>query len=97
MIMTSMLYCVQANAAPPQVFHVTAYGADPTGEVDSTNAIIAAISDALKLPGSGFLMNGIVNLGGVRIDLDGGSYLISRPIQFPVSGRGNLLVSNFCN
>ncbi|XP_075497841.1 LOW QUALITY PROTEIN: polygalacturonase QRT3-like [Primulina tabacum] len=81
-----------ANATPPQVFHVTAYGADPTGKVDSTNAIIAAISDALKLPGNGFLMNGIVNLGGARIDLDGGSYLISSPIQFPVSGRGNLLI-----
>ncbi|KZV46340.1 hypothetical protein F511_07892 [Dorcoceras hygrometricum] len=74
------------------VFHVTAYGADPTGKVDSTDAIIAAISDALNLPGSGFLMNGIVNLGGARIDLDGGSYLISRPVQFPVSGRGNLLI-----
>lgn len=76
---------------------MTSYGADPTGKTDSTNAIIAAVTDALNGPSSGFLMNGIVNLGGARIDLDGGNYLISRPIQFPVPGRGNLFVSGFWN
>ncbi|XP_073057510.1 polygalacturonase QRT3-like isoform X1 [Primulina eburnea] len=81
-----------ANASTTHVYHVTSYGADPTGKTDSTNAIIAAVSDALNGPGSGFLINGIVNLGGARIDLDGGNYLISRPIQFPVPGRGNLFI-----
>ncbi|PIN17261.1 Polygalacturonase [Handroanthus impetiginosus] len=76
----------------PLVYHLTSYGADPTGKADSTDAILAAISDALKGPGNGFLIEGIVNLGGARVDLDGGNYLISRPIQFPISGRGNLVI-----
>lgn len=74
-------------------YHVTAYGADPTGETDSTDAILRAIADAVKGPGSGELMRGIVNLGGVRIDLDGGIYKISRPLHLPVAGRGNLMVN----
>lgn len=81
----------------PVVYHVTAYGADPTGQTDSTDAILRAISDALSAPGKGFLFNKIVNLGGARVDLDGGNYLISRPLQFPVSGRGNLVVSSIIN
>lgn len=75
------------------VYHATSYGADPTGKTDSTDAILRAISDALKGPGKGFLFEGIVNLGGARVDLEGGNYLISRPLQFPVSGKGNLVVS----
>lgn len=89
----------QASPPPPSsgtpgpiVYHVTAYGADPTGQNDSTDAVLGAISDALKGPGKGFLMKGIVNLGGARVDLDGGNYLISRPLQFPVSGKGNLVI-----
>ncbi|KAK6150233.1 hypothetical protein DH2020_017758 [Rehmannia glutinosa] len=76
----------------PLVYHVTSYGADPTGKSDSTDAILRALSDALKGPGNGFLIDGIVNLGGARVDLDGGNYLISRPIQFPVAGKGNLVI-----
>ena len=72
---------------------MTAYGADPTGRNDSTDAVLKAISDALNGPGRGVLFEGIVNLGGARVDLDGGNYLISRPLLFPVSGRGNLAVS----
>lgn len=79
----------------PLVYHVTAYGADPTGQNDSTGPILRAITDALNGPGKGFLYEGIVNLGGARIDLDGGNYLISRPLQFPVSGKGNLVVRKF--
>ncbi|KAL3838054.1 hypothetical protein ACJIZ3_022645 [Penstemon smallii] len=81
-----------AASSSPLVYHVTSYGADPTGKADSTDAILGAISDALKGPGNGFLMEGIVNLGGARVDLDGGNYLISRPLQFPVAGKGNLLI-----
>ncbi|XP_051126045.1 polygalacturonase QRT3 isoform X2 [Andrographis paniculata] len=89
------------GGASPVVYHVTSYGADPTGESDSTDAILGAISDAAaaaaaakaKGPGKeGSLMDGIVNLGGARIDLDGGNYLISRPIQLPVPGRGNFVI-----
>lgn len=78
-----------------RVYHVTSYGADPTGKSDSTDAILRAITDAINGTGDGFLIKGIVNLGGVRVDLDGGNYLITRPIQFPLSGRGNLVVSYF--
>ncbi|KAG8385089.1 hypothetical protein BUALT_Bualt03G0005200 [Buddleja alternifolia] len=86
-------------ASPPSsttpialVYHVTSYGADPTGKADSTDAILGAISDALNGPGNGVLIEGVVNLGGARVDLDGGNYLISRPLQFPVAGRGNLVI-----
>lgn len=75
------------------VYHVASYGADPTGETDSTDAILRAISDALKGPGKGFLFKGIDNLGGARVDLEGGNYLISRPLRFPLAGKGNLVVS----
>ncbi|KAL2473992.1 Polygalacturonase QRT3 [Forsythia ovata] len=74
------------------LYDVTSYGADPTGKVDSTDALLGAISDALKGPSTGFLLQGIVNLGGARINLQGGNYLISRPLQFPVAGRGNLVI-----
>lgn len=68
-----------------RVFHVTEYGADPTGKKDSTYAILKAI-------GLGHLMDGIQHLGGVEINLDGGTYLISRPLRLPATGGGNLLV-----
>ncbi|KAL2524702.1 Polygalacturonase QRT3 [Abeliophyllum distichum] len=86
---------VLSNSPSPTaaaLYDVTSYGADPTGKVDSTEALLGAISDALKGPSSGFLMQGIVNLGGAQINLQGGNYLISRPLQFPVAGRGNLVI-----
>lgn len=69
------------------------YGADPTGKNDSTDAILGAIADAVQGPGHGELIKGILNLGGVRINLDGGIYKISRPLRLPVAGRGNLVVN----
>lgn len=71
---------------------MTSYGADPTGVADSTEAILGALSDAFKGPSDGVLMEGIANLGGARIDLEGGSYLISRPLRFPATGAGNIMV-----
>lgn len=79
----------------PLVYDVTSYGADPTGVSDSTESLLGAISDALNGSSNGFLFEGIVNLGGAEINLQGGNYLISRPLQFPVAGRGNLVVSLF--
>ncbi|KAK7290031.1 hypothetical protein RIF29_04149 [Crotalaria pallida] len=74
-----------------RVFYPTAYGADPTGARDSSDAILKAIGDAFKI-GSGFeLLPGIKDLGGVVIDLQGGSYKISKPITFPSCG-GNVVV-----
>lgn len=74
------------------MYHVTSYGADPSGKNDSTTEILHAISDAARDPGNGILYKNIINLGGVRIDLDGGNYKISRPLRLPVAGRGNLMV-----
>ncbi|KAJ1382332.1 Pectin lyase fold/virulence factor [Sesbania bispinosa] len=76
----------------PHVYLVTSYGADPTGNSDSTEALLAALADAAKGPSKGFLLKDIKDLGGAQIDLQGGSYLISRPLQLPVAGVGNLMI-----
>ncbi|XP_010536926.1 PREDICTED: polygalacturonase QRT3 isoform X2 [Tarenaya hassleriana] len=77
----------------PIVYRVTSYGADPTGKSDSTDAILKAMEDAFNGPNHGLLMEGINNLGNAKIDLEGGSYLISRPLRFPTSGAGNLMIA----
>ncbi|XP_017232910.2 polygalacturonase QRT3 isoform X2 [Daucus carota subsp. sativus] len=81
-----------SGVAGAREYHVITYGADPTGKNDSTDAILGAIADAVQGPGHGELMKGILNLGGVRINLDGGIYKISRPLRLPVAGRGNLVI-----
>ena len=70
---------------------MTAYGADPTAKKDSTEALLKVFSDVSE-SSNGFLINGVRNLGGAQIHLDGGIYLISRPLQFPTSQVGNVLV-----
>ncbi|KAB5564073.1 hypothetical protein DKX38_004127 [Salix brachista] len=67
------------------------YGADPAGERDSSDAILKALNYAFRVQNGIELLPGINDLGGVVIDLQGGSYRISKPIRFP-SGGGNLLV-----
>ncbi|KAK8940743.1 Polygalacturonase QRT3 [Platanthera zijinensis] len=79
-----------SNSAPARVYHVSDYGADPTGSKDSTAAILSAISDAFRPLSNRSLVAGVADLGGAEIDLDGGSYLISSPINFPSSPAGNL-------
>ncbi|KAE9598699.1 hypothetical protein Lal_00022477 [Lupinus albus] len=74
------------------VYHVTAYGADPSGNSDSTEALLAAIADAVKGPSEGYLLEGINDLGGVQINLEGGNYMISQPLKLPVVGVGNLMI-----
>jgi hypothetical protein len=69
------------------------YGADPTGEKDSSDAILQALGDAFRLRTERELLPGISDFGGEVIDLQGGSYKISKPIRFPSSGGGNILVS----
>lgn len=80
------------DVSGPRVYRVTSYGGDPRGKSDSTEAIMRAISDAFEGPSNGFLMEGIVNLGGAQINLEGGNYLISRPLRLPNPGYGNLMV-----
>lgn len=75
-----------------RVYHVSNYGADPTGKTDSTEALLKVFSEVANGASNGVLMAGIINLGGVEINLDGGDYLISRPLQFPKTGLGNILI-----
>lgn len=50
------------------------------------------MSDAFQPLGNGQLIHGIPDLGGAEINLDGGTYLISRPLRLPANGGGNLHV-----
>eukprot|EP00258_Populus_trichocarpa_P002877 XP_002303344.3 polygalacturonase QRT3 [Populus trichocarpa] len=83
----------QPPASRPHVYEVTSYGADPTGKLDSTEALLKAITDAFNGPSEGFLMKGIANLGGAYINLQGGNYRISKPLRLPAAGVGNLMIS----
>ncbi|KAE9619968.1 putative polygalacturonase [Lupinus albus] len=76
----------------PRVYLVTSYGADPTGNSDSTEAILAAIAEATNGSSERFMMRGINDLGGVQINLQGGNYIINKPLQLPVAGVGNLMI-----
>ena len=86
---------VKQAAFSARVYHVTSYGADPTGKRDSTEAVLRAISDAVQGSSEGLLMEGIKNLGGAQVNLEGGNYLISRPLRLPATGLGNLMVHMF--
>ncbi|XP_021801059.1 polygalacturonase QRT3-like [Prunus avium] len=74
-----------------RVFYPIGYGADPTGEEDSTDALLKAVEEAFQLKSELELLAGITDLGGVVIDLQGGNYTISQPLRFP-SGAGNVVV-----
>ena len=69
------------------------YGADPTGRQDSSDAILEALTDAFKLQTGLHMMPHVADLGGIVIDLQGGNYKIGKPLRFPSSGGGNLVVS----
>uniref|UniRef100_A0A7C9AJB2 Endo-polygalacturonase n=1 Tax=Opuntia streptacantha TaxID=393608 RepID=A0A7C9AJB2_OPUST len=83
---------VLGTAQSAGVYHVSNYGADPTGKMDSTEALLKVFTEVANGASNGVLMEGISNLGGVEISLDGGDYLISRPLMFPKTGLGNILV-----
>lgn len=78
--------------ARSRVVKVTEYGADPTGNRDSADEILKALSDAFIASSDRVLMPGIANLGGVEVHLEGGTYSISRPLRLPSSGGGNVMV-----
>ncbi|XP_042520727.1 polygalacturonase QRT3-like [Macadamia integrifolia] len=80
------------TASSSRIYRATAYGADPTGKTDSTEALLKAISDAFKASNNGDLIQGITNLGGAEVYLEGGYFMISRPLRLPASGGGNLLI-----
>lgn len=80
------------SPANGRVFHVTDYGADPTGATDATAAIKKAIADAFTPPSNATMTGGIPDLGGAEIHLDGGTYLIDGPLTLPASGGGNFKI-----
>ena len=74
------------------IIYLTDFGADPAGINDSTQAFQNAISTALKRGApNAFLADNIDDLGGVTIDLGGGDYLISKPLNIPPM-YGNLRI-----
>ncbi|XP_039773915.1 polygalacturonase QRT3-like isoform X2 [Panicum virgatum] len=82
---------VQASASA-RVYHVTDYGADPTGATDSTAAINRAIADAFRPASNSTMTGGIPDLGGAEVHLDGGTYLVRGPLTLPASGGGNFRI-----
>ncbi|KOM25494.1 hypothetical protein LR48_Vigan107s001300 [Vigna angularis] len=74
-----------------RVLYVSEYGADPSGNEESGDAILKAVEDASSLQKGYEMVAGVNDLGGVVIDLEGGNYKISKPITFP-SGVGNIVV-----
>ncbi|XP_031118289.1 polygalacturonase QRT3 [Ipomoea triloba] len=75
-----------------RVLYPIGYGADPTGEDDSSSAIMEALDDALKSQKNGAeLLPGVKDLGGLILDFQGGDFRISHPIIFP-PGVGNIVV-----
>ena len=73
-----------ALSSSSRVVSVTDFGADPSGDTLSDGAFAAAIAMLLSfaVPGR-HLASNISDLGGAVLDLQGGEYLISRPIAVP--------------
>lgn len=78
---------VCASASPPSSIgdiDPRIYGADPTGTKDSSAAFDLAVAALLMRNTSGHEAGGgNVDLGGSRINLGGGDYLLSKPIVIP--------------
>ena len=85
-----------STAAAPgsPVLTPVAFGADPSGATDSTPAF-KALGEALLTyaSNSSTLDNGIADLQGATVDLQGGAYLLSAPFRIP-PGVGNMRVIN---
>lgn len=77
------------TAAPPsnssRTFNPADYGGDPTGSVDSTAAVAAAVDALLaSARASGVRAKGWqYDAGGAALDLAGGAFIISSPLVFP--------------
>ena len=72
-------------------FYPAAFGADPTGRADSSDAFDRCLVALLKVNTQARMAADIVDLGGASIDLSGGSYAISRPVVVPIQ-FGNLRI-----
>lgn len=65
------------------------YGADPTGEADSSVAVLAALSAAANLSSRADPSVGSAN---IQVSLEGGLYRIDSPLQIPGNSKGVSLV-----
>ncbi|XP_071709700.1 polygalacturonase QRT3 [Rutidosis leptorrhynchoides] len=74
-----------------RVFNPIGYGADPSGDQDSSTAIMAAVADAALNNNGQQLLPGVKDLGGAIVDLQGGSFKISKPIAIPPNS-GNVVI-----
>ena len=81
-----------SSPSPDTLFYPTDYGADAIGVNDSSPAFAALMADLLspsRVNHTHRLANGIVDLGGATVDLQGGDYLLSQPLVLPFC-YGNL-------
>ena len=71
--------------SPSPLITPTSYGGDPTGNTDSTNAMMRAMAALTNASSHAAhpMASHIVNLGGATLDLLGGEYLISSPLIIP--------------
>eukprot|EP00908_Phaeocystis_cordata_P021075 Transcript_338.p2 GENE.Transcript_338~~Transcript_338.p2 ORF type:complete len:403 (-),score=121.45 Transcript_338:909-2117(-) len=84
------LHAVSADAASRRrlthgtVIDPVAFGADPTGQTDSTPAFNMAMAALLNHTEADRKMaSGIVDLGGRTMSLGGGAFLLSSPLKIP--------------
>ena len=84
-----------APPAPPAeaAVNVVDFGADPTTHNDSSPAFDRALAHAINSRNASRSMaRHILDLGGVTLSLQGGDYLLTRPLSIP-TGIGNLKVT----
>jgi hypothetical protein len=73
------------------------FGADPTGQHDSSaafRAVIAYVWAAGRVGSNSSFEHGLTDLGGVVIDLAGGTYMLDEPLLLPSQGGGNLNIQD---
>lgn len=79
----AMSQCDQdKSSAVDGIIRPSDYGADPTGKVDSSDALDNAVAAMLARNGTVDGL-GMYDLGGAVLDLSGGEYLLSRPLKIP--------------
>mmetsp|Transcript_19389 Transcript_19389/g.38744 ORF Transcript_19389/g.38744 Transcript_19389/m.38744 type:complete len:477 (-) Transcript_19389:46-1476(-) len=76
----------KSEGAVVTIVDVRDYGADASGQTDSTEAVLKAVTDLLSTDGKSDkkMASGIADLGGITLDLAGGVYLMSKPIVIPI-------------
>ena len=95
-----------SRATPPakttgRVYRLASdFGADPSGHIDAADAFDAAFAELWAHPSEAkndwMMPDGAViagpDLGGATLDLEGGTFGVSRPVRFPSAGGGNMFL-----